>query len=74
LRRAHNVRAFEGRTRTQIAGTWLLEVFALIALSPTETATFATMAGVLIIVCLLACYLPARRIVKIEPLEALREE
>jgi ABC-type antimicrobial peptide transport system permease subunit len=42
--------------------------------APLDVATFAGMAALLLVVALVASYLPARRAASVSPLEAMREE
>jgi len=46
----------------------------IFGVSPQDPATFAAIAGMLVFVALLACYIPARRAMKIEPAIILRGE
>jgi ABC-type antimicrobial peptide transport system permease subunit len=45
----------------------------LFGVTPTDPLTFVSVIVMLTIVALLACYIPARRAMTVEPLEALRD-
>ena len=56
-----------------LGATGLLRTF-LFHVRPGDPVTLVAVAGVLLLVALLACYLPARRATRIDPLVALRHE
>ena len=49
-------------------------VSLLFDVKPTDPATLIGVAMLLAVIAMLACYIPARRATKVDPLEALRYE
>ena len=56
-----------------LAGTRVLQS-VLVGVSTTDVATFVGMPAVLILVAMVASYIPAQRAAKMEPMAALRSE
>jgi len=60
-----------------LAGAWFVTRYMtslLYGIAPRDPATFGVAAGMLGVVALAACYLPARRAMGVDPMVALRHE
>jgi putative ABC transport system permease protein len=59
-----------------VASFWVTHLVQqlLFGLSPTDTATFLLAVGGIVMVALVASYLPARRAIRVDPMVALRDE
>ncbi len=60
-----------------LVASWLLTRYlssVLFGVSPRDPATFLAIAGVLAVTTIVACYLPARRASRMDPIAALRYE
>jgi putative ABC transport system permease protein len=59
-----------------VGAAWLTRLMEnlLFAISPNDPATFAIVPALLLIVTVIACYIPARRAMRVDPVTALRSE
>ena len=60
-----------------LAGSWAITRFLeklLVGVQPTDLLTFSAVSVFLLLAAFVACYLPARRATKVDPLVALRYE
>ncbi|HEY3885510.1 MAG TPA: FtsX-like permease family protein, partial [Vicinamibacterales bacterium] len=74
---AQGLRLYVGGLAIGLAAALMLSrliAHVLFGVTPTDPASYAAVVGTLLAVTLLACYVPARRAVRIDPLRALRWE
>jgi predicted permease len=70
------IAAFLGTATGLLGALWLTRIMRhlLYRVSPGDPVTFGAVAGLLTAVALVACWFPARRAVRVDPLAALRDE
>lgn len=68
--------SFSGLVIGLMAALWLVRLIAsqLFRVTPTDPLTFAGVAAFMMLVTMIACYVPARRATKVDPMIALRAE